>query len=474
MPASIKPVLNKSIPSLPLWDSASLSEALGTQVPAGITVDSVSIDSRTLKRGALFIAIRGETFNGNEFAAEAAKKGAILCIVDEITEKAQPFNTQLIKVPDTLEALNKLAAYARSRFQGTIVGITGSVGKTSTKEMLRMALENQGEVFASHGNFNNHYGLPLNLANIPIDSEFCILEMGMSNAGEISNLSKLAKPDIAIITSVDAAHLEHLRSVSAVAGAKAEIFDGMPPYGIAIINYDNPYHPILVERAKNKKLRILGFGESPQCDYRLTDYKLKGDKPSIKAECAGWEITYELGAIGKHHALNSLAVLAAIDQCKAEKELATQNLKNFKALKGRGEILNNKKKGWTIIDDCYNSSPSAVKAALANLPEYRKKGGRLVVILGNMVWLGPQSEDFYLSLLPHIIESKVDVVYTVGDLMKDVYDKLPANIIGKHTEDAPAMAKIILKELKKNDVVLIKGARRMKMEVILDKLLESD
>lgn len=474
MATSTKPIFYKKASSLPLWDSNSLSEALGVQVPAGISIANISIDSRTLETQSLFVAIRGEKFNGNEFAVSAIKNGAVLCIVDEITKDVQPFKNQLVKVPDTLEALNKLAMYARNRFQGKIIGITGSVGKTSTKEMLRLVLEDQSEVFASYGNYNNHIGVPLNLVNMPLDTEFAILEMGMSKPGEISHLSKLAKPDIAIVTTVEPAHLQFFNSVSGVAGAKAEIFDGVPPHGIAIINYDNPYHPILVEKAKEKKLKIISFGESPQCDYRLLNYEAKNEKSFIKAECLGWPTNYELGAIGKHLAINSLAVLAASGECKAEKELSARSLIKFKALKGRGAVHHNKKKDITIIDDCYNASPSAVKAALTNLPVYRKKGGRLVAILGNMVDLGSQSVDFYLSLLPHIIENKVDMVYTVGDFMKHLYDKLPANIAGQHTDDATSMVDIVLKELKKTDVVLVKGARRMKMEVILDKLLESD
>jgi UDP-N-acetylmuramoyl-tripeptide--D-alanyl-D-alanine ligase len=453
-----------------LWDATMLSEALSCQVQSGINVSGVSIDSRTILPGEMFVAIKGEKFNGDEFAHEALKKGAALAIVSKQAKDLEGYKEQVIYVDDTLEALNKLAVYARKRLKGQLIAVTGSVGKTSTKEMLHLALDGQGQCYSSKGNFNNHWGMPLCLANMPAETDYAIMEMGMSSAGEIAHLSRLAVPHVAIITTIEAVHLEFFNSISAIAAAKAEIFTGMVKGGTAIINYDNPYHPIILGFAQAKAMNVISFGSEGKADFKLERYEAREGKSYITAECLGKDIDYTIGAMGRHLALNSLAVLAAVHAVGAEVAYAARCLEKFSALKGRGATIKTDHQ-ITIIDDSYNASPASVKAALANLATYRKKNNRLIAILGNMMELGPKSAEMHVELLADITKNNVDRVYTVGHLMHHLHEALPANIVGINTKNSQEMAEIIESELKAGDVVLIKGSLSMQMKKIVDKLL---
>ncbi len=455
-----------------LWNTESLREALGCNIPEGLQITGVSIDSRTIKKGQLFIAIKGEKLNGNEFAAAAIQKGAVACIVDEIHESSKKVQDQLIKVNNAYDALKKLAAYSRSRVKGKIIGITGSVGKTSTKEMLKIALEHQGNIHASEGNYNNHYGLPLSLANMPQDTDYGIFEMGMTGRGEISSLSQLAKPNIAIITTVEAVHLEFFTSVAGIAAAKSEIYDGMQPEEVAIINLDNPYAQIMIEKAKAKKLKVVTFAEENKANYRLLSYNIQGDSAKIVAECNGRDIEYKISALGKHLAFNSLAVLAAVKESGAELEYGANNLRHFKAQKGRGAVIFVKNKEVIIIDDSYNASPASIKAALENLKFYKNDNHRVIVILGNMVQLGSETEEMHAGLSEFIQVQNVDKVYTVGNLMQKLFEKLPANLRGAHADSSAEMLEIIANDIKPGDVLLIKGSNAMKMNVIVENLID--
>jgi UDP-N-acetylmuramoyl-tripeptide--D-alanyl-D-alanine ligase len=451
-----------------IWDTESLSKALEIKFPAGLEISSVAIDSRNIESRALFIGVKGENFNGSDFAAQALEKGAAFCIVDKKLDRVD--SDKYIIVSNPLEALVKLAKYARARIKGSIIGVTGSVGKTSTKEMLKIAFENQGEEYASHGNFNNLIGLPLCLANMPEDTEYGILEMGMNTPGELSELSKIATPDISIVTTVEAVHLGHFSSVSAIAAAKSEIFEGMKPDSVAIINMDNPYSQILITKAKAKNLKIMFFGENEAADFAMLECKLEDASTLVAAEFKNKPYHYVLNAKGKHLAMNSLAVLSAVYAAGAELEFAAKNLKKFQAQKGRGQVLNVPKKNITIIDDAYNASPVAVRAALLNLGTYKKN--RLIAVLGDMKELGSQEVELHKSLFFDIVNNKIDLVFTVGNLMKHLYEKLPDELRGKHTNNSKEMLAVLEKELKAGDVVLIKGSNSMDMESIVDGLVK--
>lgn len=449
-----------------IWNAESLSEALGiTNIPANIEINSVSIDSRNIKPKSLFIGIEGENFNGGEYAAESLKKGAVLAIVNKNVKVSSDLKTQVIQVDDTLEVLNKLAAYSRKRVKGSIVGVTGSVGKTSTKEMLSLALSQQGEVYISEGNFNNEYGLPLSLANMPQDTDFGIFEMAMRGPGQISELSKLSRPEVAIITNIEPVHLEFFNSTAGIADAKSEIYDGMEK-GYAIINADNPYYQIINSKAVQKKLQIITFAENNKANFQLIYYAPNNNTSEITTEVFGVDMHYTIGLTGKQHAMNSLAVLAAVHALGGDVQNAAYQLRYFKAQPRRGEIIVNNK-GVTIIDDSYNASPASVQYALENLHNFRKSATRLIAVLGDMRELGHNGPQYHKDLMGCIVKLGIDEVFTVGDLMHHLHEALPANIKAAHTNNSQEMAALIAKEIKSGDVIMVKGSFSMNMNLIV-------
>ncbi len=449
-----------------IWDSKAVSAALNHSILTQFSAHSVSIDSRTISADSIFIGIKGENYNGNLFALDALKKGAALCILDEQVPGLDSFADKVIIVDDALRALKQLAVYSRNRTKAKIIAITGSVGKTSVKEMLRMALANQGETYASVGNFNNHFGLPLSLANMPEDIEYGIFELGMNHIGEILELTEIARPNVAIITTVDAVHLEFFSSISAIAEAKAEIFAGMKAGDYAIINYDNPYHLILADKARAHGLEVISFGTSSKFDYILEDLKLTENGVNVTIDAKGKIIKYELPAHGRHQALNSLAVLAAIDYAGADIEFAAKKgLINFTLQKRRGEIKYNHKLDVTVIDDTYNASPASVNAALENLGNMK---GRKVVVLGDMKELGTHSKELHIDLQHAILREGIDKVLCVGELMQYLYDALPEAYRGCITKNSESMSKSIVPFIKAGDIILVKGSRSMQMEKVVD------
>jgi UDP-N-acetylmuramoyl-tripeptide--D-alanyl-D-alanine ligase len=455
----------------PIWNANSLSQALGNNIKCDFDAVGVAIDSRTIQPNEIFIAIKGKNFDGNDYAKEALNKGAAVAIVSKLNSELSSNDERIIQVNDTLEALRKLAKYSRARLKGKLIGITGSVGKTSTKEMLKLAFQNQGVVYANEGSFNNHIGLPLSLARMPEDTDYAVIEMGMTHAGEIKDLSQLAIPDIALITNVEEVHLEYFSSVSAIAAAKSEIFDGVKEGGYAIINMDNPYHQILYTKAQDRKLQIIGFSESQKTPARLISYELKNNVGYIQAELFGKDYEYTISAPGKHLALNSIAVLAAVKIAGAEVDYSAASLRDFASVKGRGETHHLKK--FTLIDESYNASPVAVKAALHNLGTYKanNENKRLVAVLGTMVELGSNSPQYHKDLFTHIVKNNIDIVFTVGDMMKHLHETLSSPLKGMHTADSAQMAELMKQYIKPGDIVLVKGSRSMKMERIVEALL---
>jgi UDP-N-acetylmuramoyl-tripeptide--D-alanyl-D-alanine ligase len=454
----------------PIWDSKSLSEALSMEIPSGLIINSVSIDSRTIATGAMFIGIKGETHNGNLFAIDALKKGAAICIVDENIPGLDEYMGHVVMVENSLEALRKLAIYARNRTRAKIIGVTGSVGKTSTKEILKVALASQGEVYASEGNLNNHFGLPLCLANMHEDLDYGIFELGMNHTGEMRELTNIVRPDIAIITTIEAVHLEFFSSVSAIAEAKAEIFESMAEGAVAIINYDNPYHLILAEKAKHYKLKVISFGSGEKLDFILESYKPENESANVVIDAKGKIIEYTLHVVGKQHALNSVAALAAVSLLGADVEFAAQKgLNKFRLQSGRGQIKHNNKLDITIIDDTYNASPASVKAALDTLGNMKSKG-RLLAVLGDMRELGERGKELHIELNDRIKANSIDKVFCVGDLMKNLFDVLPPDMRGCYTSNAKAMAEEILSYIEPGDIILVKGSRSIEMEKVINSL----
>ncbi len=456
-----------------LWSSDEVKAATGGLSGGKWQANGVSIDSRTIQKGDLFIAIKGENFDGHKFVKDAIKKGAGGVIVEE----GYPIEDQMVVVENTFKALKSLANYRRNQINGKIIGVTGSVGKTSTKEMLGLVLSGQGDVYSTKGNLNNHFGLPLTICQMDKNVDFGVLEMGMNHAGEISLLSKIAKPDVVIITNIEAVHLEFFESVAQIADAKSEIFDGLKDGGTAILNCDNPQFQRVKDNLAQKNAKIITFGADEAADFQLSEYIEKNGVAHIKAFYNGEEFDYELGICGKHQAINSLAVLAAVDAIGADIDKAADDLAGFSTKEGRGKRYNVACSGgsYILIDDCYNASPASVMAALDSLSGAKKdKDIRLIAVLGDMFELGNQAKALHKELVHSLLKNNVDLVFTAGDLMAILYGDLPDKIKGKHAVNSSELTVDLKGFLQDGDVVLVKGSRGMKMENVVNYLLEQE
>lgn len=453
-----------------LWTQQQAEQATGGKATGQWQAKGVSIDSRTLQPGDLFIVIKGEHFDGHKFVKKALEAGAVAAVVERRPEDV-PDDTPLLIVENTFEALRNLAVASRGRIAGKIIAVTGSVGKTSVKEMLKHVLAEQGKTFASTGNLNNHYGVPLSLSRMPQDTDYGIFEMGMNHANEISPLSRLAQPDVAIISTVEAVHLEFFDSVEAIADAKAEIFDGLGK-GTAVLNADNAYFERLKQKA-TKVGAILSFGSSGNADFRLVSCEESKAGCAIHAIIGGEEITYHLGMSGRHQALNSLGVLACVQAAGGNVKRAARSLQGVVAQGGRGKVCQVTRSGvsFTLIDDSYNASPASVRAAIDSLAV---KKGRKVAVLGDMFELGNTAPEIHRTLAQKLVENNIDLVFTAGDLMKYLYDSLPEPMQGAHCNDIAALEGIVAQRVVQGDVVLVKGSHGMRMDKIVTYLLQEE
>jgi UDP-N-acetylmuramoyl-tripeptide--D-alanyl-D-alanine ligase len=446
-----------------LWTAVDLVKATGGVASGDWCAWRVEIDSRKVQAGDIYVAIRGARFDGHDFVADAFSRGAIAAIVERKLDIA---GNQLI-VTDCFKALDGLAKYNRTRSKARIIGVTGSVGKTTTKEMLRLALSTHGKTYATTGNYNNHIGTPLNLANLPLDAEFAVFEMGMNHAGEIAHLTKMVRPHIALISCVEAVHLEYFSSVEEIAKAKAEIFEGLEYNGTAIINADqNYFHDI--------KFPKITFGANDKADCRLLSYKTDASGALVSAEIFGEKIDYKIAAMGKHVAVISLSVLAVCHALGLDMQKSADALAEFAEVEGRGRVEIIKFTGADIllINDSYNASPASMRAAFAKANEVwlaHGSKGRKVAMLGDMLELGKKSATLHSGLAEKLITQGFDKVYTAGSLMKNLYDAIPEKMRGGHAASADELLEII--KLHVDDVVLIKGSHGSKIYQVADSLL---
>ncbi len=439
----------------------------------------VSIDSRTIKPGEIFIALTGERFDGHDYLQEVYAKGAAAAVVSQKREGV-PDKLPLLEVKDTFSALNDMAVSARNRTQAKIIAITGSVGKTGTKEALAEALRVSGKTHASRGNYNNHLGLPLSMANMPPDADYAIFELGMNHAGEISYLTRLLVPEIAIITAIEPVHLEFFPSVEAIADAKAEIFESMNEDGIVILNRDNQFFDRLKQRAEQYGIRnIAGFGVHEEAQGRMENYRMMEMGSEIEAVIDGTPMVYRIGALGRHWGVISTAVLLTADILKCDLARTAESLANFREPEGRGRLHRIAwKDGYiTLIDDSYNASSASMMTAFAKLDDlHRGMGGkgRKIVVLGDMLELGLSARDMHLGLLPGIEQSGIDMVYASGTLMKELYDMLPPQKQGKYMADAGGLIPSLMKTVEAGDVVLVKGSHGSRMHTVAEALKKHD
>jgi UDP-N-acetylmuramoyl-tripeptide--D-alanyl-D-alanine ligase len=453
---------------LALWTPEELVAATGGWLEAEIAVpmNGVGIDNRTLAPGDIFVAIKGENHDGHSFAAAALKAGAGVALVSRPTDEMRAAGPVLV-VDDPLAALERLGRAARTRSHAQAIGITGSVGKTSTKEMLRVALEASGQTHASAASFNNHWGVPLTLARMPRQAAFGVFEIGMNHKGEIVPLVGMVRPHIAVVTTVAASHLGHFASLDEIAEAKAEIFTGVEAGGAAVINRDMPHYDQLAAAARAAGIaRIIGFGRHAEADVKLERLVLHPACCCVTADVMGEKLIYKLGLPGEHMAINSLAVLAAVKLCGADLARGAMALATAAPAKGRGvqQRLSMPGGELLLIDESYNANPASVRAALALLAQAKPgKGGRRIAVLGDMLELGAFGESLHAALWESVDAAGVDVLYAAGPLMAKLWDRVPQNRRGAYAGTSEELRATLLSGLKAGDAVMIKGSLGSRM-----------
>ena len=454
----------------PLWTHDDAERATSGRSSAPWQATGVSIDTRTLASGDLFIAIKGPHFDGHDFLGPAMERGAAAAIVSDRRGNC-PGALPLLTVGDTLKALNALAVAARDRSPARRIGVTGSVGKTGTKEAIRLGLAGQGKTAATEGNLNNEWGVPLSLARMAEDAVYGVFEMGMNHAGEIGRLTQLVKPHVAVITTVEPVHLEFFESVAGIADAKAEIFESMRE-GTGVLNRDNVFFHYLTAKAHAAGVRrIVGFGAHPEADARLDAYRADEAGSWVTATIDSETIEYRLGLLGRHWALNSLAALAAVGAVGGNIPRAAEALSGLGPLKGRGGRLRIDIPGGsvTLIDESYNASPPAVRAALEMLATtVPGPGGRRIAALGDMLELGPTGPRQHENLREAVEACAIDRLYTVGPLMAALHHALPPHRRGGAFTQSEQAAEALIGALRAGDVIMIKGSAGMRMGTMVD------
>jgi len=461
-----------------LWTDIEITEALGISCGSSWSATGVSIDSRTIEPGDLFIAIVGPLHDGHDHAVAALENGAAAAIVHrdpaDLTLDNELY-AKMVWVSDTMTALQRLASFARARGGAEIIAVTGSVGKTGTKEMLRLMLQEQGRTAATEGNLNNHWGLPLSLMRMPQDTEFGIFEIGMSSPGEIVPLTKIAEPDVAMVTAVEHVHSEFFDSIEDIADAKAEIFSGLQAGGAAVLNIDSPMFERLAQEVRNTgNSNIRTFGEHPDADYRLIELTRIDFGSQVTASLDGKAVEFEMGVPGRHWVINALGALAAIDAVGGDTLRAANRLKDMHGLKGRGERhdITIDSGAFVLIDESYNASPVSMAAAfevLGSSPVHNS--GRRIAVIGDMLELGEKSEDRHTELASKLKENGIDLVFSAGQYMAHLWEALPTTMRGGHAMTTAKLSPLVTAAVRPGDVVSVKGSLGSRTGLIVSDLL---
>ncbi|MEX0956825.1 MAG: UDP-N-acetylmuramoylalanyl-D-glutamyl-2,6-diaminopimelate--D-alanyl-D-alanine ligase [Rhizobiaceae bacterium] len=440
-------------------------------------ISGISIDSRSLTPGDAFFAIKGDRVDGHDFASAAMAAGAGLLVVAEAKLPALGrIAVPMIVVSDVLEALAAVGIAARARSKAKIIAVTGSAGKTTTKEALRLALSPSGKVHASDRSFNNHWGVPLSLARLPDDADYAVFEIGMNHAGEIRPLVKLVRPHIAIVTLIAGAHLGHFRNVNEIAGAKAEIFEGLEPDGHALINRDDERWKLLEKKAKAAGLEhVWGFGEHSRAQFKLVDFTPTATGSTFTARMAGKDLAVTLGAPGRHMAQNAIAVLGAAHLAGADTVKAATALANLAAEAGRGRIhrLKHPKGKFTLIDESYNANPASMRAAIALLAAMPTGGnGRRIAVLGDMLELGEHASKQHEDLAGPLIVAGIDKVFLGGPEMAALEGKLRETVKVEYLPTVSELEPAVLSAVRPGDVLMIKSSNGIGFARIVQALLK--
>jgi UDP-N-acetylmuramoyl-tripeptide--D-alanyl-D-alanine ligase len=463
---------------LPLWTSQELEAVLNTEIKARWNSYGVSIDSRSLEKGDLFLALSGENFDGHAYVKTALDSGAAGAVVSKKVDGVDP--GKLVSVKDVKEALITLGKAGRARVDVPIIAVTGSVGKTGTKEALKAALSRYKKTHASVLSYNNDVGVPLSLARMPYDVEYGIFELGMNHSGEIEELVKLVRPDVSIITTVELAHSEFFENVEEIADAKAEIFTTMNGDGSAIINHDNPHYERLKLRAEQAGVKkIISFGSNDDADVRVVRHYFHDTCSCVIADIMGRMMSYKVGMLGYHWVMNSMAVLAAVDAVGADLGLSGLGLAELTPLVGRGrrdriyfDIAT--EASFLLIDESYNANPASMNAAINTLGECENSDtGRKIAVLGDMAELGDQAYEMHMGLAVKLYDAEVDRIFLVGQHMKklaDLVNNQYPEIYVSYFNDKAALERALLSDLHNNDIIMVKGSNSSGMFDVVKKL----
>jgi UDP-N-acetylmuramoyl-tripeptide--D-alanyl-D-alanine ligase len=444
-----------------LWSAAEAEAATLGKASAPFAVEGLSIDTRTLKPGDLFVALKGENRDGHDFVAAAFQAGAAAALVSRASEGGAT-----LAVAHTQRGLEDLAAAARARARAKVVAITGSAGKTTTKEILRFCFDALGATHASAASYNNHWGVPLALAALPRDADYGVFEVGMNHFGEIRALAGMVRPHIAVITTIAPAHLAFFGSEDAIADAKSEIFEGLEPGGAALIPADNPHAARLLARAAQAHVSTLArFGAAPGSEARLVAHEADGEGMRLTADIFGTRVQAKIGAPGAHIAANAVAALGAVALAGGDVLNAAAALKNFTALTGRGARFT--ANGVHVIDESYNANPASMAAALALL---KAAPGRRIAVLGDMLEMGTDGLVHHAGLAVPIAEADVDLVFAAGQQMKALWETLPPARQGAWAANAAELKAQVLAALAPGDTVLVKGSNGARMSLIIEAL----
>ncbi len=461
-----------------LWTAEEAAKATGGEARGNWAVDGVSIDTRTLEPGDLFVALK-DVRDGHDFVTQALAKGAGAALVNRIPDGVAE-DAPLLIVEDVLEALERLGAAGRARCSARVVAVTGSVGKTSTKEMLRVILAGQGKTHAAEASYNNQWGVPLTLARMPADSAFAVIEIGMNHPGEIAPLVRLARPHVAVITNVAAVHLAAFAGVEEIAREKAAIFEGLEPGGVAVVNHDIETAPILEAAAQAAGAELVTFGATPGAQIRAEEINLTGNATVVRGSYKGEKLLFKLAVPGRHFALNGLAALVAAEHLGADFDIAAVDIAGWHPPSGRGTsevILLDpvEELSFTLIDDAFNASPGPMAAALEVLAASRPldgvgriEKGRRIAVLGDMLELGEDELAIHAALADLPFMAKVDIVHCVGPLMHALWARLPVEKQGQYTETADEMVGQIHHLVDAGDVLLVKGSKGSYVSRVVD------
>ncbi|MFT3975314.1 MAG: UDP-N-acetylmuramoyl-tripeptide--D-alanyl-D-alanine ligase [Amaricoccus sp.] len=464
-----------------LWTRDAAVAATGGVSARDWVATGVSINSRSIAPGDLFVALSAAR-DGHEFVADALARGAAAALVARVPEGV-PADAPLLVVGDVLDGLRALGRAARARFGGRVVAVTGSVGKTGTKEMLRTALGAQGSVHAAEKSFNNHWGVPLTLARMAPDRDYAVFEIGMNAPGEIAPLARLVRPHVAMVTTVEAVHLAAFRDIRDIAREKGAIVEGLEPGGVVVLNRDTPTYPVLLAAARRAGVRAVRFGATGRPEYRLAEVRVDGSTTSAAAVAGGRKFYYRLGAPGRHLAMNALGVLAAVEALGGDLGRAVLALGGWQAPEGRGAR-------WTValgpagvdgaitvIDESYNANPAAMAAAFEVFAGARPEDGvgrvargRRIAFLGDMLELGPEERALHAGLAAVPALAQISTVHCAGTRMRALYEALPGGQRGEWFPDAEAMAAKVRRLVDAGDIAMVKGSNGSRVGQVVEAL----